>query len=119
MREIVKTYFVCEICKKEYIKPDDALTCEAYPLESSKFQVGDKVRIKEQIICTRGCGPFRAQGVVTEISPHPSVGNLTTKDGRRSGKWGHVFQYEVKCKCPKCRRQKTLYFWTSELVKTA
>ncbi len=128
MREIVvprrviprRTRFQCDVCKKIYRTAERARECENGLTESQKFHVGDRVRSRHtrHCICNRR---YYARGRVTKVEgPILFDPEVMLKC---NAEWpmpppDHVYEYMIACVCSHCGREKTCWYFSSEIVRT-
>lgn len=122
MRRIRKriTTFQCSVCKTEYEKAGEAKKCEKRTLEEKQFAIGDTVSSIALRTCSAKSSPYRFKGKIVQIlGPMASdyqyeVGWLEAISERING---HVFQYVVGFKCPRCKENRQEAYYAPELKR--
>ena len=108
--------YQCRVCRKKHTTENAARYCEARPVENKAFILGQVVRVIERRECSGR--PYFAKGVVTSIT------GPTLPDRDYEIRWlgakperlnGHIFMYEIKFFCPRCKRPKKVVAFTPEL----
>ena len=110
--------YQCTKCKTKYRSSKRATRCESLPIEERAFRVGDMTSWRELNFCSSYGKTYRLKTRVIRI-----VGP-TLPDEEYNRKWLqstlgglHVFQYEVRWRCPHCRRSYSNLFYGMELRK--
>ena len=108
MKKITKKVimFQCDICRTEYDKVSDAQECEKKAIEIKKFTKGDQVSNIVARICKKTSKSYTFKGVIVKI-----IGPMA------SDYYGHLFQYQVKFKCPQCKEISEARYFAPELKK--
>lgn len=117
MKQVSKTVtrFQCDTCKTEYHNRREAFDCEAKPCEKKMFSVGDKVSNKEKRTCIGGKHYIFRGHVIRVIGPEPPDEEYEIKwlGGKRLDR--HVYHFEVRYRCPVCKKTKTALYYAPEL----
>ena len=114
----VSVKYQCKKCRSSYGSKERALKCEAQPIESKLFSIGDHVKWREQHHCGYCEKNHFPKGKVVRIFgpmlPDEEYNNKWLQ-GELFGK--HAFQYEVEWLCPYCKDPKSNLFYSPELQK--
>lgn len=114
----IEVWYQCKICKTKYRSPEQALACEARPLESKVFSVGDFVAVKEKRPCTCGRQYTLHGQVVKKLGPQVPDDEYEVKWIQIPGRRGqHVFMYQVEGLCPHCKEKRSTHCYGPEISK--
>jgi len=119
---VVKHEYQCRTCRTKYTSIRAAKECESRTREKKIYRVGDLVKNIEPRICYM---PYKYQNYIFEgrviriLGPKPSDYEYEVKwlGGVPERIKGHVFEYEVDYRCPRCGMQKTALYYAPELKK--
>lgn len=111
--------YQCSICKTKHRSAGAAKKCEARTLERQVFHRGSVVKNISPRTCLNNGRPehYRFRGTVIKvIGPVlPDRDYERWLDGKNERLNGHVFQYEVRYRCPRCKKIKTALYYGPEL----
>lgn len=122
MEKLVKkvVLYRCSVCKSDYTNKRDAQKCESRILEKKAFAIGDMVSNIEPRTCSTRNKNYVFRGRIVRIF------GPTASDYEYECKWlgaiakrvnGHVFEYQVKFKCPHCKETREERYFAPELKK--
>ncbi len=120
MRRVVErsVSYRCSCCRTKHTNKRDAKRCERMPVEAKAFKVGSRVENIEKRICARGRKQYRFSGVVTKVvGPQAPDYEYEVKwlGGKPERLRSHVFQYQVKFRCPHCKEIREARYFAPEL----
>jgi len=98
------TSYKCSRCKTKYRSAKKALECNAMPIESKLFKVGETVIWRGSWRCKRN--PNKAYRIKARIVKIDGPMRVSEEQFRLLGgrfKDIHAYQYELNWNCPKCR----------------
>jgi len=115
----VETFWICSKCNTGYNSKKEARRCERGNVEKKIFAVGDLVTNRELRFCLsvprRG---YYFRGMVTKIiGPMPCDMEYEIKwlEGKAERLDSHVFEYRVRYRCPRCRKNMVVQYYAPEL----
>lgn len=120
MKKIVRrtVLWQCGVCKTAYDSKKAAQECESREIEERIFKKGNLVRNIEPRECGKTHAEYQFRGrVIRVIGPQPPDYEYEVKWLGGRGINLHVFQYEVKFRCPSCQKIKTAFYYTPELIR--
>lgn len=113
-----KVFYRCSGCKTKYANKKEALLCEKRILEKKVFNVGSRVKNIETRVCQKKQKRYFFSGIVTRIvGPELPDYEYEVKwlGGKEERLNAHVFVYQVKFRCPKCKETKCCRYYAPEL----
>ncbi|MEK7608328.1 MAG: hypothetical protein AAB495_02010 [Patescibacteria group bacterium] len=123
LKKIVQriVWYQCEVCKTRHPSKKEALRCEKKPVEEKIFSLGDTVQLNRFVYCHNLQHPsqkFRAVGRIVRVrKPEPADEDYENRylGGKRERKQSHVLSFEIKYKCPFCKKEKDALCLTPEM----
>ncbi len=120
MRRVVekRVSYRCSRCDTKYTNKRSALRCDEMPVEATVFKIGSLVRNIEKRMCGRDQRQYTFSGVVSKIvgpqAPDEEY-ELKWLGGKPERLNSHVFLYQVKFRCPHCRKMQEARYFAPEL----
>lgn len=118
MKKIVRTVteYMCEVCRTRYKSIIVAHKCEARKTEERFFKKGDWVTNIEDRECAVVNWHYRFRGqIVRVLGPQAPDEEYEDKWLGGRGLDLHVFQFEVRFRCPCCQKMQTALYYSPEL----